>query len=95
MLFASGLKFGRSKKNRMLKVDLSEEEQRKFIEDGERFGKELANKLANETGKMLYNYRNKHKKTFIQAKKFKDVQNHLFKNVQNLLYYIICFIVWM
>jgi len=44
------LKFGRSKKNRLHKVDLSDEEQRKFIETGEQFGKELANKLENETG---------------------------------------------
>jgi hypothetical protein len=48
--FVQGLKFGRSKKNRLHKVDLSDEEQRKFIETGEQFGKELANKLENETG---------------------------------------------
>lgn len=46
-----GLKFGRQKKGKR-KEEISIEEQKKFIEEGERFAKELGLKLENPAGMM-------------------------------------------
>ena len=48
-----GLKFSRSKKGKTNQEELSESDQRKFLEEGELFAKELSIKLEDELGNKL------------------------------------------
>eukprot|EP00111_Clytia_hemisphaerica_P006455 TCONS_00018742-protein len=51
---ACGLKFGRTKKNRFLKAQMSGEDQEQFLRESEQFGKDLALKLENESASQLF-----------------------------------------
>jgi len=51
---ACGLKFGRQRKTKHNKEELSEEEQRRFYSEGESFAKELSLKLNNEAATHMF-----------------------------------------
>ena len=52
-LVSEGLKFGRQRKTKQSKEELSEEEQKRFFAEGEHFAKELSQKLNNEAGILI------------------------------------------
>ena len=50
----TGLSFGREKKQKKSeKVEVTDDDRKKFLEEGQAFGKELATKLSSEQGSVL------------------------------------------